>query len=236
MTLRSQVEKTIHTFFNSQEQAIAQQDPSLFSTVLAPTCTRHLKPASFLASSPFNPKPVESNAEYETRMRAEVSTMSSHSIRILDLVIDAPTSSPSSSSPDDDSPSHPKASIRAAHRYVPKSGSLSGMALSHAGANGIIVPSSSSSSSSSAPAPGPAKPPGHHDRGGGADDASQAFVTEFCWFLEFTPDGTAVTRITEFCDSATIQRLVREMLRVAKDNGVAMPPAAPAHDKWEVEF
>ncbi|KAI0472911.1 hypothetical protein GGR56DRAFT_589201 [Xylariaceae sp. FL0804] len=85
--LRSVMEDTLRTFLDCFESAVRNHDVSLLSAVLSPECTRHLKPASFLAAYPFI-KAVETNSEYETRMVHEIGAMEEARANVLELVID----------------------------------------------------------------------------------------------------------------------------------------------------
>ncbi|KAI2638021.1 hypothetical protein GGS26DRAFT_438160 [Hypomontagnella submonticulosa] len=85
--LRATIESTLAAFFESYTLAARHKDASLISTTLSTDCKRYLKPSSFTAAYPFV-KAVETNAEYEARMRPEIATLEEARFKILESVID----------------------------------------------------------------------------------------------------------------------------------------------------
>ncbi|KAI1391908.1 uncharacterized protein F4822DRAFT_388865 [Hypoxylon trugodes] len=85
--LHTTLETTLKAFFNDYTVALREKDVTRISASLTPDCKRLLKPAYFPVAYPFV-KAEESNAEYEARMKGELSIMESTSAEIHEITID----------------------------------------------------------------------------------------------------------------------------------------------------
>ncbi|KAI1377074.1 hypothetical protein F4677DRAFT_417335 [Hypoxylon crocopeplum] len=135
--VRTAMKVAVDTFIEAPSKALERRDVSLFSSKLASTCTRHLKPSTFPDAFPEMVRAVETNTEYESRMALQIASLEEMRYNVLDYVIDHVQC---------------KASVRVEQFIKPF----------------------------------------------GNDDSTMEIV----WNLDFTDDGTEITRVIEFIDTA----------------------------------
>ncbi|EMR68292.1 hypothetical protein UCREL1_4703 [Eutypa lata UCREL1] len=57
----------------------------------------------------------------------------------------------------------------------------------------------------------------------GGDGAGEEMTLEICWIVDFAADGTAISRITEFIDTAAAAKMVQAIVKKSQEGGVEVP-------------